>query len=325
MYWNIEGLHNKLEFEDFKRYIQSYYIIALGETWQLNEIEGVCDSHVVYSLPAEKQSKYGRAMGGMSVYIHRDVSKYITRINTDCKIGICLKMNKLVCGDMDTIIMFAYLPPVNSPFYANKNFKGIELLEHEITLLEGHLPNRNFIIMGDLNSRVGEKVVNCNTNANIPELEQVNDFFRSPISEQRCSQDKVINTFGKDLIELCQVQSLSILNGVVGKDSNTGNYTFLSTNGNSVIDLGICSTKSLHIIDNFEVGLRCESSHMPIIMELKKVFPIYTQNIQKQNNNHEDIRYRISSHDIETYKESLNEIITNSWNSRLSTDIRNDT
>ena len=101
--------------------------------------------------------------------------------------------------------MLTYLPPGNSPFYANTDFKGIELFEYETTLSEGYLTDCNLIIIVDFNSCVGEKVVNCNTNANLFNHQSLNRGLRG--------------TTVLILMLRTSYRSLSILNGVVGKDS----------------------------------------------------------------------------------------------------------
>jgi len=69
-YWNIEGLQNKLTFQDFLDYISSVDIFAVSETWDENNSNfNLCPDHDCIVLPATRANKHGRAIGGISGFL----------------------------------------------------------------------------------------------------------------------------------------------------------------------------------------------------------------------------------------------------------------
>ena len=49
-------------------------------------------------------------------------------------------------------------------------------------------------------------------------------------------------------------------------DKQIGEFTFIGPNGNSLIDYGISSEYLYKHTENFEIGTRTESCHLPIII-----------------------------------------------------------
>ena len=146
-----------------------------------------------------------------------------------------------------------YLPPKDSPFYNNKLLKSIELLEDVITSITEVTGLSEFIILGDLNARVGELSEIIDTVENVIDLEEYNEIFSSPVDDYRTSSDKTVNTCGRNLIELCKLYSVYILNGRVGEDKTLGHFTYTSTIGCSVIDYCLCSGNLIKLVKNFKV------------------------------------------------------------------------
>ena len=73
-------------------------------------------------------------MAGMSVYINKNILKFVTRIQCDCSIGLAFQLDKLYTHfETNGVLLFVYLPPNASPFYNNKHLKTIELLEDVVT------------------------------------------------------------------------------------------------------------------------------------------------------------------------------------------------
>ena len=88
------------------------------------------------------------------------------------------------------------------------------------------------LLCGDLNSSF--------SSANeFPISQSENDVFARAVEETpvRCSEDSVLNPYGKKLLNMCTAFGLNILNGVCNGDLQ-GRYTFISNSGNSVNDYG---------------------------------------------------------------------------------------
>jgi len=96
-YWNIEGLQNKLTFQDFLHYISSIDIFAVSETWDENSFN-LCPDHDNIFLPATRANKHGRAMCGITVhvFIRNTLSTFLSQIKYELEIGIAIKMNKVL-------------------------------------------------------------------------------------------------------------------------------------------------------------------------------------------------------------------------------------
>ncbi|MCG8047977.1 MAG: hypothetical protein JAY66_20205 [Candidatus Thiodiazotropha taylori] len=111
----------------------------------------------------------------------------------------------------------------------------------------------NVLICGDLNSRIGNEkdYVVFDTTANIdvlpPDYEVDENIARS-------SQDKVINTNGRKLLEFCKLNGLRVCNGRLGDDNGVGKYTYVGSTGCSVIDYVIVNPSLFDMICSFQVG-----------------------------------------------------------------------
>ena len=56
----------------------------------------------------------------------------------------------------------------------------------------------------------------------------------------RCSEDKTLNAYGKQLLNICIALNFCIANGVCNSDPE-GRYTYVSDTGNSVSDYFLVS------------------------------------------------------------------------------------
>ena len=86
------------------------------------------------------------------------------------------------------------------------------------------------MIIGDLNARIGHW-----NNA-----EDDSDFNDNEEVKSRNSRDNYINQFGKILIDFCTTFQCLPLDGNTAGDPD-GQYTFVSEQGNSVIDYALVS------------------------------------------------------------------------------------
>ena len=103
---------------------------------------------------------------------------------------------------------------------------GIVILEEIIMSILG---NNNYSIMlcGDLNSSTGK----LNICSDIDMLNIRDDF----VDESRTSQDLIVNNFGRSLLSMCAALELTILNSS-SPHTASGNFTYISVHGSSVID-----------------------------------------------------------------------------------------
>ena len=133
--------------------------------------------------------------------------------------------------------------------------------------------------MGDFNARKGN-LLDSSVDSN-------NDFHRTDISEiadinvgaqafvKMHSLDQTVNKYGRCLVNLCNSNNLSILNGRTRGDM-FGKFTCYKSNGSSVIDYAIVSSDFMKQVTYFSVlPLSVYSCHCPTSFAFKtKAFQI---------------------------------------------------
>ena len=108
--------------------------------------------------------------------------------------------------------------------------KNIEVILNNISeaidLVNEKYNSPKIIIGGDFNARVAKKsLLDFLINGNYVNLERI-----------RISKDKILNKRGKSLIDFSENNDLTLINGRAKSDF-PATYTFISTVGNSVINL----------------------------------------------------------------------------------------
>jgi hypothetical protein len=88
----------------------------------------------------------------LAVYIREEIGKGIKEIGSDMKEILWLKTREECSLHMEICIGFIYNAPPNSRWYI-PNFMGE--LEKEINGLRDKYPKTEFLLMGDLNCRIG--------------------------------------------------------------------------------------------------------------------------------------------------------------------------
>jgi hypothetical protein len=169
--------------------------------------------------------------------------------------------------DRTTKTIFTYLPPTNS-------FKLNDIL----TQLDP--TNEHFIIIGDMNARIGK-------------YSDVNSKW------ERKSKDTFINPRRRELIHFLSNSNMSVLNGATRSDPN-GEYTFVNKNGSSVIDLCLISDKIPEDLD-LKVLDDATSLHFPILLSLDCVrlarqgvyIPKITWNNEKTSDFHTRLKEKL--------------------------------
>ena len=123
----------------------------------------------------------------------------MSQIRYELEIGIAIKMNKVLFNmEKDSVLIFVYLPPSESPFYKSKTLKGILYLEEQVSdiILNG---DNKYMIVGDLNSRCGEQSECVMADGTVPELDDHSDIFTCPVDVNRSSLKwmnvRKVNTF----------------------------------------------------------------------------------------------------------------------------------
>lgn len=185
MTWNIEGLLPKLKFPELITYLNQFDIFALSETWvqNCNLVENIFQNFDCYFCAVRKNKSFGRAMAGLVVFVRHSVCKNIKRVCNDCDFAIFLQLDKHALNlNKDVLFCFTYLPPDNSPYYENKQLKGVQMFENQ--LLEMDIENVHLVILGDLNARTAELSDFVEIENNVPELEEYDEILSNKVDIQ---------------------------------------------------------------------------------------------------------------------------------------------
>ena len=154
--------------------------------------------------------------------IKKELVPYVRETKCDRGHFLCFLLDKRLFGfNSDVVYMCAYVPPENSPYYTAFDIDdGISLLEESLADVMLSLDDVYIFLCGDLNSRTANE---------FPISQSGNDVFTRPVEETptRCSEDTVLNSFGKKLLNMCTAFGLNILNGVCNGDLQS-RYTFIS-------------------------------------------------------------------------------------------------
>ena len=195
--------------------------------------------------------------------------------------------------------MCAYVPPENSPYYSAFDIDdGISLLEESLADVMLSSDDVYILLCGDLNSRTANEF-------SISQSE--NDVFARDVEEMpvRCSEDSVLNSYGKKLLNMCTAFGLNILNGVCNGDLQ-GRYTFISNCGNSVNDYFMASEDLFALIQHDRrlcIMERIESDHLPL--ELHTNVEEMTEPAAQVDNNEYTFKFVWKADCIQQFTESM--------------------
>ena len=255
---------------DFVEFISSFDLFFISETWQKEPENFKIDGYESYCVPRSESlnKKLKRGHGGVCLFYKSVISDGLSVIETDLHGIIWVKLCKQFFNlNEDFYICFAYIPPQNSVYYTlhpTGFFEAIESGMRKYSVLG------KTALIGDLNSRCGNRS-DClhstnNFNRFIPVIETDCNSGDMNVLPERSSVDTVTNALGLKLIELCLSTDLRIVNG---RFNNSGQYTFMSSNGNSLIDYVLLSEDMFPVIKRFTVhDISTFSPHRPISIDL---------------------------------------------------------
>lgn len=119
----------------------------------------------------------------------------------------------------------------------------------------------------DFNARTGREIDFINTDGN--NHFDVSPLYQPFVTTLRHSYDSIVNTSGKEVLQMCKALGLYIVNGRTRGDS-LGRFTYCSVLGNSVIDYAITDICPESISAFTVLPQRPISDHNQITLYLKK-------------------------------------------------------
>jgi exonuclease III len=221
-----------------------------------------------------------RGHGGICLFYKNHIKNGLKIVEKNSQGIIWVKLCKYFFDLQDDIfVCFLYIPPSNSVYFNLVDTDYFELLEYNI---RKYSDNGKVAVIGDLNAR-------CGSRSDILEPSTIFDRFIHVIEQDdnenyinilpvRKSMDTITNSSGMKLIDILLSTDLKIVNGRC-KSDEVGNFTYISNNGNSLIDYAILSQDLFPIIDNFYVhDLFTFSPHRPIELDLKLNYFVSIEN-----------------------------------------------
>ena len=256
MNWNIDGITDKFDNQTFIDEVSKHDICIFCETWaEDNNITPPPGYTYINAFRSKKHKKAKRGSGGVLVLVKKNIQKYISKVAVIKEHFIWIKISKSLTGHTyDTYCCGGYIPPQYSSFYTNNDIDLIQELDKSIIRFSslGHI-----LITGDLNARTGTR----SDIAQFDEKDHGELFSESSTKINiRNSRDKVVNTWGRKLLEICDNHNMCIVNGRTVGDFQ-GKFTFYSTLGNSVYDVTVVDIDYLPKILSFIVHPPNEFSH----------------------------------------------------------------
>ncbi|KAK7501726.1 hypothetical protein BaRGS_00007157 [Batillaria attramentaria] len=181
---------------------------------------------------------------------------------------VVLKISKgLLHTQYDVVLISVYVPPQGSSYYTSAGHScHIDEIDQCVFELISRLGNFHLLLCGDLNARIANLQVRPYDYNDVPPVADLVSNI-SLLCEDRRSQDKTLSNFGQALLEFCLCFDLKVHNGQ-SKGDEQGMFTYISNQGNSVIDYLITSFSLSDHIASVTVGSRVESPHMPVEVEV---------------------------------------------------------
>ena len=256
---NVQGLigksYDKLNSYEVKQIFKHNDIILFTETWTNEEQCLQVEGFTHYPLHRKLKLKNARRdSGGLLIYISNRLvnEEIIFKTVDDCIIW--LKLNGNLFGLNDPLLLcLCYNVPSNSSREVFVQQNIFDLISDDIFYFENMFNTMcNFVIMGDMNSRVGSHL-DYVENEYLINLNMLPDDYVADVPLKRTSQDKILNENGNYLLNFCKATGMRILNGRIGEDKGVGKFTCITHNGCSVVDYVLCRTDLINNFSSFTV------------------------------------------------------------------------
>jgi len=188
--------------------------------------------YVIIEQFGTRVSVKGRLCGGYVLGIN---SKVVSRTSLLCQTDEYCILRANSCNG-HILFCFVYFSP-------KSNVNLLDLFRHLKSF------GNNIVIIGDMNARIG----------------RFQNYSNSRLNESRReSMDSTLNARDRRLIRILKDTDFRIINGSTVSDIN-GCFTFVNSNGSSVIDLCIATERISQCFD-FQVLDLIHSCHLPILV-----------------------------------------------------------
>lgn len=256
-------------YPEFVNLLNKHDILCLTET-KTDDLDEINHENFIFHIKNRKKISNFRS-GGIALGYRKSLQKFIHPIKTDCQFVLWFSIDgKCFNISENVIIGIVYIPPINTLYTSEDAMSEIESEFHNFQINTNHI-----FLVGDFNSRIGkendfyefsefdehvsEDFIDVNEFNNVTFLDTLN------IPRKRNSQDLVVNSYGRKLLDFCKNNNMYVLNGRVGKD-RIGKVTCKNI---SVVDYVVSSASSFCQIYGFEVLDFCKlfsDVHSPLCL-----------------------------------------------------------
>ena len=249
-FWNIHGhrsqnIGNKLNDPEFLDLLEGRDIVGIGELHAEGEVSIPGFVNVKQKIRTKK-FKGPKIPGGIAVFVREEIYHLVKVVENKNEESIWIKISNEKSDGENVYLGTFYVSPDNSKDRNRKNYDFYSAINEEVTLFS---KKGLVLLQGDFNCRTGQEVDFVAGDKSDLDLgiENYDDQI------MRNSEDKTINPRGKELLEICKLNDLIILNGRTTGDI-FGKLTSHNWNGSSVVDYCIASHQIFDRITNFSVG-----------------------------------------------------------------------
>ena len=259
--WNIYGLfsnkdgnrYNKLATPELSSFASCHKLFGLVETHHVaSDISELQIVGFKYFQVCRTKLSRGRESGGICVYVHESISRGVKKIPTAGSESILVKLDKSFFSlSRDIVISYTYCVPKGSSYQIRTQFDPFEDLENKLCNIKDTC---DIISLGDFNARLGLKAdyIPDEDNTSIPVFGQLCGTD-TQAARPRASLDRITNSYGDRLIDMCKSIPLRICNGRKLGDF-LGSYTCYKKHGQSAVDYCLVSPRIYNIISTFVIN-----------------------------------------------------------------------
>ena len=316
---NVCGIKTKLLYPEFVNLLNKHDILCFTET-KTDDLDVINHEDFIFHIKNRKKISNFRS-GGIALGYRKSLQNLIHPIKTDSQFVLWFSIDgKCFNISENVIIGIVYIPPINTLYTSEDAMSEIESEFQNFQINTNHI-----FLVGDFNSRIGKEndfyefsefdehvfddFVDVNEFNDLKVLDNLN------IPRKRNSQDLIVNSYGRKLLDFCKNNNMYVLNGRVDKD-RIGKVTCKNI---SVVDYAISSASSLCKINGFEVLEFCNlfsDVHSPLCLCLSAKGDISPEIITNKNGSdfigkwkHEKANEYVNNIDVEKTSEILRSLL----------------
>ena len=260
-YWNINGhrskiLGDKLIDPKFLQMISESDILGLAEIHSEEKVF-VPGFKLIKQKIWEKKFKGPKVAGGLAIFVREELVPFVQVIPNTKENSIWIKLGKKSRCEKEEIFIGTFYVSPPSKNQKAQNIDFFTEFNEEINIFN----SRGIVLVqGNLNARTGQ-------DKDYIEYDKFDQHFVQNLNNQhtRNSEDLTINPRGKELLDVCKLNDILIMNGRKIGDL-FGKFTSHQWNGSSVVDYAITSNEFSKNVLEFAVGefVPWISDHCPI-------------------------------------------------------------